>query len=282
MNIIKTIQLGFKDVMIQPKNTISNSRFEIDIKREFKFKFSKHNWKGIPIIGYNTAGTFEVYGVLSSRKIITCFHKFYTVKDFKEKIKKTLLDPDYFMISTDIQESNFSNLYEIISITKAKWVCIDITNEKTLYSVNYCKKIRESFPDIIIVAGNVLTKEATINLISNGVDCVKIGPDSSHLTYLKTGVGIPQLTAVMECAAAAHSVGGFIISDGLITCPGDVVKAFGGGADFVSIKQFDEQNENLDNTVTDYLGGIRLACVYINAKSIESIPKNTTFLIASQ
>ena len=280
MNIIKTVQLGFKDVMIQPKNTISNSRFEIDIKREFKF--SKNDWKGVPIIGYNTAGTFEVYDVLSSRKIITCFHKFYTVKDFKEKIKKTILDPDYFMISTDIQESNFSNLYEIISITKAKWVCINITNEKTSHSVNYCKKIRDSFPDIIIVAGNVLTKEATLNLISNGVKCVKIGPDSSCSTYLKTGVGIPQLTAIMECATAAHSAGGFIISDGGIECPGDAVKAFGGGADFVSIKQFANNNKNLDNTVTDYLGGIKLACVYINAKSIETIPKNTTFLIVSQ
>ena len=92
------------------------------------------------------------------------------------------------------------------------------------------------YPKKIIVAGNVATREMVEELIINGkVDGCKIGigPGSACLTRLKTGVGVPQLSAIIECADSAHGVGGFIIGDGGITCPGDMAKAFCGGADFV-------------------------------------------------
>lgn len=250
MKIDQRPQLDFKNVLIRPKRTTLNSRSEVDIERQFKFIYSKQIWKGVPIMSANmdTTGTFEVYDVLSENKMITCFNKFYSLKDFKERMKTNPLNPDYFMISTGIQESGFSNLNDIITLTKAKWICVDVANGYMKQVITYCEKLRASFPNHIIVAGNVATREIVEELIINGkVDGVKvgIGPGSACLTRLKTGVGVPQLTAIIECADAAHGLGGFIIGDGGITCPGDMSKAFGGGADFVMVGgQFAGHDEN--------------------------------------
>lgn len=121
--------------------------------------------------------------------------------------------------------------------------------------VSFCQRVRTEFPDKIIVAGNVVTREVVEELILNGkVDVVKIGigPGSACTTRLKTGVGMPQLSAVLECADAAHGVGGHIISDGGITCPGDMAKAFGGGADFVMVGgQFAGHDQNPGECITE-------------------------------
>ena len=140
------------------------------------------------------------------------------------------------MISTGINEQNFCNLCDIVDATNCKWICIDVANGYMEQVVNFCKKVRATFEDKIIVAGNVASREMVEELIINGkVDVVKvgIGPGSACLTRLKTGVGVPQLSAIIECADAAHGLGGYIIGDGGITCPGDMSKAVGGGGDFV-------------------------------------------------
>jgi GMP reductase len=99
------------------------------------------------------------------------------------------------------------------------------------------RKVRENFSDLVIIAGNVVTADQTQELILNGADIVKvgIGPGSVCTTRIQTGVGYPQLSAVIECADAAHGLGGHIIADGGCTCPGDVAKAFAAGADFVML-----------------------------------------------
>ena len=286
-------------------------------------------------------GTFGVYDVLSQHKMITCFHKFYTLKDYNSRLALSicescpLLDPNYFMISTGIDFNKIEELTDILHATKAKWLCIDVANGYMKKMIDYCQKIRELFPNLIIVAGNVATREIVEELIINGkVDVVKvgIGPGSACLTRMKTGVGVPQLSAVIECADAAHGLDGFIIGDGGITCPGDMSKAFGGGADFVMMGgQFAGHDENpgkiitekgkqmklfygmssehamnkhygqmanyrssegreikipykgpLQNTILDYLGGVRSTCTYINAKCIKHIPKCTTFILVTQ
>lgn len=241
MKIIHTPQYDFHNVLIRPKRTTISSRSQVDIERDFSFKYSTQKWKGVPIIAANmdTTGTFEVYDVLHKHKIITCLNKFYTLKDFQKRRQISHLEnlnPDYFMISTGIDERNFSNLHDIMQFTKAKWICVDVANGYMQQVVNYCDKVRASFPDAIVVAGNVATREMVEELIINGkVDGVKvgIGPGSACLTRLKTGVGVPQLSAIIDCADAAHGCGGFIVGDGGITSPGDMSKAFGGGADFV-------------------------------------------------
>ena len=335
MKIDYTPQLDFNNVLIRPKRTILNSRSQVDMEREFKFPHSKQVWKGVPIIAANmdTTGTFGVYDVLSQYKMITCLHKFYTLEDYNSYCHK--LDPNYFMISTGIDFDRIGELTNILDATKAKWLCIDVANGYMKKMIDYCQKIRKLFPDLIIVAGNVATREIVEELIINGkVDVVKvgIGPGSACLTRMKTGVGVPQLSAIIECADAAHGLGGFIIGDGGITCPGDMSKAFGGGADFVMMGgQFAGHDENpgevieengkqmklfygmssehamkkhygkmanyrssegreikipykgpLQNTILDYLGGVRSTCTYINAKCIKHIPKCTTFILVNQ
>lgn len=230
MKIITTPQYDFHNVLIRPKRTTITSRSQVDLNREMTFKYSKEKWKGVPVIAANmdTSGTFEVYDVLSKHKMITCLNKFYNLSHFRERWVDRPLDRDYFMISTGINESGFSNLCDIVQITNAKWICVDVANGYMQQVVSYCDKVRATFPNAIIVAGNVATREMVEELIINGkVDGVKIGigPGSACLTRLKTGVGVPQLSAIIDCADAAHGCGGFIIGDGGITCPGGYVKS---------------------------------------------------------
>lgn len=254
------LKLDFHNVLIRPKRSTINSRNNVNLQRNFKFKNCKSlkSWEGIPIIASNmdTVGTFEVYNVLSKYKIVTALHKFYNADDFLEwKNNYNSIDPDLFMVSTGIQNHDYERLQSIMSVINCNWICIDIANGYISQLVHFCKKVREAYPDKIIVAGNVVTREIVEELILNGgVDIVKIGigPGSACLTRLKTGVGMPQLSAIMECADAAHGVGGHIIADGGITCPGDLAKAFGGGADFVMIGGvFSGHIENPGDIITE-------------------------------
>jgi GMP reductase len=223
-----------------------SSRSEVDLEREFSFPHSTLKWKGVPIIAANmdTIGTYEVYNVLSKHKIITSLHKFYTADDFKSMT----LDPDFFMVSTGIKTRDIERLNSIMEVVEVKFICIDVANGYMEELIEVCSYIRSKYPDKIIVAGNVVTREITEELILRGkVDIVKIGigPGSACLTRSQTGVGMPQLSAIMECADAAHGVNGYIIGDGGITCPGDVAKGFGGGADFIMVGgQFSGHDEN--------------------------------------
>ena len=118
-----------------------------------------------------------------------------------------------------------------------KFICLDVANGYSESFVRFVKDVRKAFPTHTIMAGNVVTGEMVEELILSGADIIKvgIGPGSVCTTRKKTGVGYPQLSAVLECADAAHGLGGHIISDGGCTCPGDVCKAFGAGADFVML-----------------------------------------------
>lgn len=250
MKVESDIKLDFSDVLIRPKRTKLSSRSEVNLERKIYFPISKQSWKGVPIIAANmdTVGTYDVYKVLSKHKIITAFHKFYTLRQLEEMED---LDPDYFAISTGISDCDFAKLKEMMGCnfgSRVKFICIDVANGYMDRLVEFCKKVREMCPNKILIAGNVVSREVTEELILNGrVDIVKvgIGPGSACLTRTQTGVGMPQLSAIMECADAAHGVDGFIIGDGGITCPGDLAKGFGGGADFIMIGgQFAGHDEN--------------------------------------
>jgi GMP reductase len=256
MKIEPDIKLDFSDVLIRPKRTVINSRSVVDLTREFKFK-NGLAWKGIPIMASNmdTIGTFDVLDVLSRNDMLTCLTKFYSKDNFIENANK--YNPNVYnsIISTGIGDKDLNKLCEILEWkdklhvkNNLTWVCVDIANGYISKIIDFCNKVKNKFPNIILIAGNVVTREMTEELIINGnVDIVKvgIGPGSACLTRLKTGVGMPQLSAIAECADAAHGVGGFIIADGGITCPGDMAKAFGAGADFVMVGgQFAGHDEN--------------------------------------
>ena len=246
MKIEDDIKLDFSDVLIRPKRSKLSSRSEVSLERTFKFPNSNQTWTGIPIIAANmdTVGTYDVYKVLSKHKILTAMHKFYTLEDYQEME----LDKEFFMVSTGIGENDLVNLQNILDNIDVKFICIDVANGYMAKLCEFCSKVRELYPDKVIIAGNVVTREITEDLILRGkVDVVKvgIGPGSACTTRLKTGVGMPQLSSIIECADAAHGVNGHIIGDGGITCPGDMSKAFGGGADFVMMGgQFAGHDEN--------------------------------------
>jgi GMP reductase len=235
------VKLGFPDVLIRPKRSNLKSRAQVDLQRTFKFLHSKRDWTGVPVISANmdTTGTFEVAGVLATHGMLTAIHKHYTVEDWDAYLSGR--DEDIYsriMVSTGTSESDFERITRIMTNhPKLDFICIDVANGYAESFVEFVRKVRGAFGDKTIVAGNVVTGEMVEELLLSGADIVKvgIGPGSVCTTRVKAGVGYPQLSAVIECADAAHGLGGRIISDGGCTCPGDVAKAFGGGADFVML-----------------------------------------------
>jgi GMP reductase len=235
------LKLGFSDVLIRPKRSNLRSRSQVDLQRTFKFLHSNHEWSGIPVIAANmdTTGTFQVADVLSNHCMLTAVHKHYSIEEWAAYLEDRN-DEIYprIMVSTGTSGDDFAKLSKIMSNhPKLTFICIDVANGYTESFVAFVSKVRQAFPDKTIVAGNVVTGEMVEELLLSGADIVKvgIGPGSVCTTRVKAGVGYPQLSAVIECADAAHGLGGRIISDGGCTCPGDVAKAFGGGADFVML-----------------------------------------------
>lgn len=241
MRIENEIKLGFKDVMFRPKRSTLKSRSEVTIEREFTFLHTQKKWSGVPLIAANmdTVGTFEMAEALYKDKIITAVHKHYSVQEWSDFLKDKNDDfYQYIALSTGTGKADEEKIKTILDTNpKIQFLCIDVANGYSEHFVEFVKKARQNFPDKIIMAGNVVTGEMVEELILAGADIIKvgIGPGSVCTTRIKTGVGYPQLSAIIECADAAHGLGGQIIGDGGCKVPGDVAKAFGGGADFVMI-----------------------------------------------
>ncbi len=322
------IKLDYSDVLIRPKKTSLSSRSEVDLEKTFYFTKSNQSWTGIPIIASNMdiIGTYEVYKILSKYKIITALHKFHTLED----LKCMELDKEYFMISTGISDNDFKRLEDILSNIDVKFICIDVANGYMERLGEFCNKIRNLYKDKVLMVGNITCKYLTKELLDLGADIVKcgIGPGSACTTRIKTGIGIPQLSTNLECSAEAHLNEGYIIADGGITCPGDLGKAFGSGADFVMIGgQLAGHDENpgeiieengekfklfygmssstamkkhyggvnnyrtsegrtlkikykgkLEDTILDYLGGLRSTCTYTNSRTLSELFDNVSFI----
>jgi GMP reductase len=241
MRIEYDIKLGFKDVMIRPKRSTLKSRSEVTLERDFKFLHSPFTWTGIPIIAANmdTVGTFEMAKSLTDKNLFTAIHKHYTITEWTEFMKNTTKDfENHIAVSTGISDADSKKLALIISSNPTlKFICIDVANGYSEHFADFVKQTRTLYPEKVIIAGNVVTGEMVEELLLSGADIVKvgIGPGSVCTTRVKTGVGYPQLSAIIECADAAHGLGGQIISDGGCTTPGDIAKAFGAGADFVML-----------------------------------------------
>ncbi|CAG9535252.1 unnamed protein product [Cercopithifilaria johnstoni] len=236
-------KLDFKDVLLRPKRSTLKSRADVDLVREFTFRNSKKQYVGIPVVASNmdTVGTFEMAEALSKKKLFTFIHKHYTVEQWIEFANRIGSDQDTLTqigISSGISDCDFAKLRKICGlIPDLQFICLDVANGYSEMFVDSIRRVREEFPRHAIVAGNVVTGEMTEELILSGADVVKVGlgPGSVCTTRKKTGVGYPQLSAVLECADASHGLNGHVMSDGGCTNPGDVVKAFGAGADFVMI-----------------------------------------------
>jgi GMP reductase len=245
MIIENEIKLDFKDVLIRPKRSNLNSRSEVELLREFKFKHvSNYTWTGVPIMISNmdTTGTFEMAVAGSKFNVMTCIHKYYTLEKWQAFIQSVSLFENndsifnYIAVSCGSKEADLLRLDEIlINIPQIRFICLDVANGYTESFVEVVSQVRQKYLDKVIIAGSVVTREMTEELLLKGADIIKvgIGPGSVCTTRKKTGVGYPQLSAIIECADAAHGLNGHIIADGGCTAPGDFGKAFGAGADFV-------------------------------------------------
>lgn len=229
MRLEEDIKLDYSDVLIRPKRSTLTSRYDVDMTRTYKFVHSEKEWTGIPIMAANmdTVGTPDMHGVLSEYDMITCPARHYLKNDI-----------------TAFRGKNICMMGGIDDVTtiithNLKWdfIGIDVANGYTISVIDAVKSLRHHVPDAVIVVGNVVTADMTQELILAGADIIKVGvgPGSVCTTRLKTGIGYPQLSAVMECADAAHGLNGHIIADGGCINSGDIVKAFAAGADFVMI-----------------------------------------------
>ena len=334
MRIENELKLGFKDVMIRPKRSTLKSRSQVSLEREFKFLHSTIIWKGIPIMAANmdTVGTFEMAKALAEQNIFTAIHKHYSIKEWQEfasNADESVLRN--IAISTGTGKKDAEKVTLILNeFSQINFICIDVANGYSEHFVEFVKKMRKNHPNKIILAGNVVTGEMVEELLLAGADIIKvgIGPGSVCTTRVKTGVGYPQLSAIIECADAAHGMGGQIISDGGCKVPGDVAKAFGGGADFVMLggmlagheesggNLMEKNGEkfkifygmssetamnkhvggianyrasegktveipfrgNVNESITDILGGVRSTCTYVGASRLKELTKRTTFI----
>ena len=255
MRIEADIKLGFKDVMIRPKRSTLSSRSQVSLLRKYVFRHSETEWEGVPIIAANmdTVGTFEMARVLSQHHMMTAIHKHYSRADwadFLDSVDEAVTK--HIAVSTGTGQADAVKLDDLLrSHPQLAFICIDVANGYSEHFVNFVKRVRDKHPTKTIIAGNVVTGEMVEELLLGGADIIKvgIGPGSVCTTRVKTGVGYPQLSAVIECADAAHGLGGQIISDGGCKVPGDIAKAFGGGADFVMLggmlAGFDESGGDL-------------------------------------
>lgn len=236
MKIEDGLKLDFKDVLIRPKRSGLTSRSEVSLERTFHFR--NKSWTGIPIFSSNmdTTGTFEMAKELTKKKILTAIHKHYSLEEWK-KFKETNENFNYISVSMGISNDDFIKTEEIFKICPdIPFLMLDVANGYSETFVKAVKKARNMFNKIII-AGNVVTREMTEELILAGADCVKVGLSNGSVcsTRQTTGVGYPQLSAILDCADAAHGLNGYIISDGGCRIPADLSKAFGAGADFVML-----------------------------------------------
>ena len=240
MRIIDDLKLDYCDVLIRPKRSTLQSRKDIDLTRTFQFRNGKE-WTGIPIVATNmdTIGTVEMGKALFKFDMLTCLSKHViNLSNTTDKQRSSMA------ISFGMSDDECISLFdeeESIALTDFAifhdFFCLDVANGYTQRFIDFVKNVRHRWPEKIIIAGNVVTAEQTEALILAGADIVKvgIGPGSVCTTRKISGVGYPQLSAVIECADAAHGLGGHVMADGGCTCPGDIAKAFGAGADFVMV-----------------------------------------------
>ena len=240
MKIEDSVKLDFCDVLIRPKRSVLTSRSEVTLEREFSFLWSDRKWKGIPIMTSNmdTVGTLSMVSKWTTFGMLGCFHKFFTPNEILEFFSEYPHTVSNSCLSIGMRDGDMEYGKEVLrSCPNLDMILIDVANGYSEKFTDYIKEARQTWPNHIIMAGNVVTAEMTEALLLAGADIVKIGIGSGSVctTRKVAGVGYPQLSAIMECADAAHGMGGHIIADGGFVSPGDVSKAFGAGADFVML-----------------------------------------------
>lgn len=237
MRIENDPKLDFKDVLIRPKRSTLASRSNVAIERAVPFRHAKRSWTGFPLIAANmdVTGTMAMAKALKKHGAMVALHKHYPVEDLVRFFNSDDSSNTFYTIGTN--EADQEKFKAVKAQANIAMICMDVANGYTEYFIDMVKRVRDENPDAVIMAGNVVTGDMTEALVLGGADIVKvgIGPGSVCTTRKMTGVGYPQLSAIIECADAAHGLKGQVCGDGGCTVPGDIAKAYGAGADFVML-----------------------------------------------
>ena len=245
MRINYDAKLNFEDVLLQPKRSTLSSRKDVDMTRNFTFRNSGKQMNFLPIFASNMdgVGTFSMAKVLQEYKMMTVITKTTSIDEWRQAVGNGVRLQSVSVctgtnVMWDKEAQDWKTMQDVLkSFPDVKMITIDVANAYHQNMVDFIKKVRDEYPTKIIVAGNVVTPEMTEELIINGADVVKIGigPGSVCTTRTMTGVGVPQFSAILDCADAANGVDGHIMADGGCVYPGDIAKALGGGAHCVMI-----------------------------------------------
>jgi GMP reductase len=237
MRIENDPKLDFKDVLIRPKRSTLASRSNVDITRPIPFRHAKRGWTGFPLIAANmdVVGTIQMARALHGFGAMVALHKYYPIETLVDFFRTPESANTFYTIGTN--EADREKFARVKAQVAINMICLDVANGYTESFIDMVRRVRDDNPDAVIMAGNVVTGDMTEALVLGGADIVKvgIGPGSVCTTRKMTGVGYPQLSAIIECADAAHGLKGQVCGDGGCTVPGDVAKAYGAGADFVML-----------------------------------------------
>ena len=236
------LKLDYDDVLIVPRASTLDSRRDAELITSVEFKsLNSTVFRGVPVMAANMdgVGTFEVADVLREHDLFTCLAKGYSANEIVDYLSE---EPDrtnrcaVTIGICDFDRKKFNEIEERLN-GALRYACLDVANGYMAHFVDRVREFREEYPDIVLIAGNVVTPEQTFVLAEAGADVVKVGIGSGSVceTRTKTGVGYPQLSAVSECAAAVQHHGVKIVADGGCIAPGDVAKALAAGADFVML-----------------------------------------------
>ena len=298
--------LGFKDVLIKPAPSDVKSRKEINLTRKFTFKGGIEK-TFTPVVGSNMigVGTFRAAKVLAKYEMLTCIGKRATMWDWKTCYNAYPEIFPYVAVTVGLRDASIIDSLDYNKIP-VDIVCCDVANGYQEQFVEFVSYIKSRFPNKTVIAGNVATSYGAEALWEAGADIVKIGIGSGSVctTRFKTGVGVPQISAITDGLEAHRSSEQYIMSDGGCTGPGDIAKAFVAGADFVMIggmlagtketgvvfqgnayvpkdntlnlyrtsegKQVNQfmAEDLLEDRLLDILGGLRSAGAYMGKKNI--------------
>jgi len=254
-------KLDFDDVLIKPKRSTIESRKDVDLVRVFKTRHGK-KFDGVPVIASNMAtGNFNMLHTLAEHKMFTAIAKHHSEQWLNREKRAEKMKYGFYTIGIR-NPHEFENLIAFNKLLEKEEhkiplkVIVDVANGYVQKFSDFIHHLRDTLPDSVIFAGNVCTPEMAEELIISGADGVKIGvgPGSFCKTRVTTGVGYPQLDAIISCADAAHGLNGLVIADGGCKTPGDVAKAFCANADMVMLGTMFAGTDECDGSViTKYI-----------------------------
>lgn len=229
--------LSYDDVLLVPQRSPVDSRRDVDLGTNLTGDIELD----VPVLSspMDTVTEAELAVALSRAGGFGTIHRFSTVEEQANEVREVTAAGQPVGAALGIDEDVLDRAEAVVA-AGADCLMVDVAHghlEKCLDAVG---RVREAFPETPLVAGNVVTTDGVADLHAAGADCVKVGvgPGSHCTTREVAGVGVPQFTAVRECARAAREHGIRIIADGGVRSSGDAVKALLAGADTVMMGSF--------------------------------------------